>query len=125
MIPHGARGRSRRRRHRGEAQPAVAAVLTWGLLGPGKGIEWAIDAIALLAGPRAAPAYTVAGQTHPKVLARDGEAYREPLQRAGRARSGWRIWSRFDDRYLRRRALAGLIGAAPTSCCCPTTRASR
>jgi glycosyltransferase involved in cell wall biosynthesis len=51
-------------------------VLTWGLLGPGKGIEVGIDAIALLRTMIPAPRYLVAGQTHPKVLAADGEAYR-------------------------------------------------
>ena len=56
-------------------------LLTWGLLGPGKGIEWAIDAMALLADARPRPSYLVAGTTHPKVRAKDGESYREMLMR--------------------------------------------
>ena len=60
-------------------------MLTWGLLGPGKGIEWAIDAMAELADLRPAPEYVVAGATHPKVRERTGEAYREMLvERAAR-----------------------------------------
>ena len=54
-------------------------LLTWGLLGPGKGIEWALRALALLRFAPA-PAYTVAGRTHPKVLEQFGDAYRNSLQ---------------------------------------------
>ena len=54
-------------------------MLTWGLLGPGKGIEWAIDAMADLDDLRPRPAYVVAGATHPKVREQYGEAYREML----------------------------------------------
>jgi glycosyltransferase involved in cell wall biosynthesis len=53
-------------------------VLTWGLLGPGKGIEWAIDAMAGLRD--LAPRYLVVGKTHPKVLERHGDSYRASLQ---------------------------------------------
>jgi glycosyltransferase involved in cell wall biosynthesis len=52
-------------------------VLTWGLLGPGKGIERVIDAMGSLHELRGQPKYVVAGRTHPKVLAAEGEAYRE------------------------------------------------
>jgi len=55
------------------------AILTWGLLGPGKGIEHAIAAISLLADRSPAPTYIVAGQTHPKVIAAEGERYRRQL----------------------------------------------
>ena len=49
-------------------------LLTWGLLGPGKGIERVIDAMMSL---RDLPCqYLIAGQTHPKVLAANGESYR-------------------------------------------------
>ena len=55
-------------------------MLTWGLIGPGKGIEWAIDAMAGLSDLR--PRYLVMGRTHPKVAHRDGEAYRTEPRRA-------------------------------------------
>jgi glycosyltransferase involved in cell wall biosynthesis len=80
VIPHGASGyrempaRRRRRPH----------LLTWGLLGPGKGIEWALGGVARLQDLTPAPTYTVAGRTHPKVVATHGEAYRTGLQRLGR-----------------------------------------
>jgi polysaccharide biosynthesis protein PslF len=50
-------------------------LLTWGLLGPGKGIERVIDVMASLRDLPVRPRYLIAGRTHPKVLAADGEAY--------------------------------------------------
>lgn len=86
-------------------------VLTWGLLGPGKGIEWAIDAIAGLADLDPAPIYLVAGATHPKVRERSGEAYRAMLaERAERSGAGSRIV--FDDKYRDLRSLTDLIRSA-------------
>ena len=61
------------------------AVLTWGLLGPGKGIEHGISAVALLQQRSPAPTYIVAGRTHPKVLAAEGERYRYQLRDQSRA----------------------------------------
>lgn len=58
-------------------------LLTWGLLGAGKGIEWAIDALAELRDLRPRPRYVIAGRTHPKVVEFEGERYRDMLiQRA-------------------------------------------
>jgi len=51
-------------------------MLTWGLIGPGKGIERAIEAMRTLQDLAMQPRYLVAGQTHPKVLAAQGESYR-------------------------------------------------
>lgn len=114
VIPHGA------------ATPAAAAplpadravvgdrrprVLTWGLLGPGKGIEWAIDAIAELADLDPPPVYVVAGATHPKVRERSGEAYRTMLvERAEQSGAGSRV--RFDDAYRDLESLTHLIRSA-------------
>jgi len=54
-------------------------ILTWGLIGPGKGIEWGIDALAQLGDLRPRPRYLIVGKTHPKVLDAHGEAYRLSL----------------------------------------------
>lgn len=66
-------------------------LLTWGLLGPGKGVERVIDAMVALRDLPGRPRYLIAGQTHPKVLAADGEAYRlariEQARRSGVADS--------------------------------------
>lgn len=80
-IPHGAaipkaRGGFARRR---------PTLLTWGLIGPGKGIERVIDAMPALHRLRGRPRYLIAGQTHPKVLAAEGEAYRN-----ARIEQAWR-----------------------------------
>ncbi len=54
-------------------------ILTWGLLGEGKGIEWALLALAGLRDIQPVPLYRVVGQTHPRVLEQEGEAYRDRL----------------------------------------------
>lgn len=64
----------------------VPTVLTWGLLGPGKGIEWVIDALAEVSDVIPQITYLVAGRTHPKVKAREGESYRESLRDRARSR---------------------------------------
>ena len=60
-------------------RPGPGVILTWGLLGPGKGIEWGIRALAMLDDVLPRPVYVVAGRTHPQVPERDGEAYRREL----------------------------------------------
>jgi polysaccharide biosynthesis protein PslF len=79
-------------------------LLTWGLLGPGKGIEWALDALSALDDIRPRPQYLVAGSTHPKVRARSGEAYRRMLVARVHALGLGDVVT-FDDTY---RDLAGL-----------------
>lgn len=77
VIPHGAVSESTA--VGSNRRPGPPRLLTWGLLGPGKGIEGAIDALSRLRALHPAPHYRIVGQTHPRVLARDGEAYRTAL----------------------------------------------
>jgi polysaccharide biosynthesis protein PslF len=108
VIPHGAAD------NRVPVRPDTACppkVLTWGLLGPGKGIEHAIDSIGLLRDRGLQVDYVVAGQTHPRVLARDGEAYRRELESRARDQ-GVADRVHFDDRFLPASALSRLISAA-------------
>jgi polysaccharide biosynthesis protein PslF len=84
-------------------------VLTWGLLGPGKGIEWAIDSLPGLQDLR--PRYLVIGKTHPKVLERDGEEYRQSLVLRAHNR-GVADVVELDDRYLEVGELADLVQRA-------------
>lgn len=112
VIPHGAATPVTASRPAAE-RPAGrgARLLTWGLLGPGKGIEWAIDAVADLTDIRPRPHYTVAGATHPKVLERDGEDYRRMLStRAWRTGAAPHVT--FDDEYRDLEALTELIASA-------------
>jgi glycosyltransferase involved in cell wall biosynthesis len=84
-------------------------ILTWGLLGPGKGIEWAIDAMPGLRDLN--PRYLVIGKTHPKVFERDGEAYRSSLRRRAAARNVEDIVE-LDDSYLEVEDLGHLVASA-------------
>jgi polysaccharide biosynthesis protein PslF len=83
-------------------------LLTWGLLGPGKGVERVIGAMGSLRDLNGRPRYLIAGPTHPKVLAADGEAYRdaraEQAQRSGVADS-----VSFDAAYRGRSSLIALV----------------
>ncbi len=74
IIAHGAAIPTRRVVPERAGRPLI---LTWGLIGPGKGIERAIAAMPALMDLPMRPRYLVAGQTHPKVLAAHGESYRQ------------------------------------------------
>jgi len=87
------------------------AILTWGLLGPGKGIEWGIEAMAMLRDLTPMPRYLIAGQTHPKVLLHQGETYRDRLREQVR-QTQLGPWVGFDSRYRDASALAALVQAA-------------
>ncbi|MCP4227700.1 MAG: glycosyltransferase, partial [Actinomycetia bacterium] len=72
VVPHGARV--------GLGGACLAngtwpVVLTWGLIGSGKGLEMAIDAFAGLQDLRPLPRYVILGKTHPKVQASQGDFY--------------------------------------------------
>jgi polysaccharide biosynthesis protein PslF len=83
-------------------------ILTWGLIGPGKGIERAIDAVQTLQDLPVRPRYLVAGRTHPKVLATHGESYRrERMEQA--ERHGISSSVVFDDDYRDVASLTALI----------------
>ncbi|MGW4940152.1 glycosyltransferase [Actinoplanes sp. NPDC004185] len=107
VIPHGAGSHSSAPR---EAHD-VPHLLTWGLLGPGKGIEWALRSLALLRDLSPMPAYTVAGRTHPKVLEHHGDVYRESLK-ALAAELGVADAVRWDDVYHDQATLSRLIRSA-------------
>jgi glycosyltransferase involved in cell wall biosynthesis len=86
-------------------------LLTWGLLGPGKGIERVIDAMSSLHEMRSQPRYLVAGRTHPKVIAAEGEAYRERLSEQAQQLGLTRSVS-FDAAYREPPSLMELIRSA-------------
>ena len=56
-------------------------LLTFGLIGPGKGIEYAIDALPEIVSRHPNVVYLVLGATHPHLVAREGESYRLGLAR--------------------------------------------
>lgn len=87
FIPHGTpqpiEGREEIRRSLGWAGRKV--IMTFGLLGRGKGLETIIRALPAVV--RAVPQtlYAIVGQTHPEVKKREGEAYRRELQELARS----------------------------------------
>jgi glycosyltransferase involved in cell wall biosynthesis len=107
LIPRGAE------EHAEPASPPAAGrhLLTWGLLGPGKGIEWALRALAMLRTLDPAPTYTVAGRTHPHVVEREGETYRAALHLLG-ATLGVAHAVTYRPEFLDARTLSALIRSA-------------
>jgi glycosyltransferase involved in cell wall biosynthesis len=108
VIPHGA--------DPGFAGPSLVKgnrplILTWGLIGPGKGLEWAIRALVDIADMRPLPRYLIAGATHPHVKRDTGETYREGLMALIQS-LGLGSMVDFDDRYLERQSLARLVRSA-------------
>lgn len=113
FIPHGVPapppGTSREWKRRLGLEHRIV-VMTFGLIGPGKGIEVAIDAVAQVAADHPDLVYLIVGATHPEVKRRHGEAYREFLmERAARQGLGGQI--RFVNRYLTDRQLLGYLRA--------------
>jgi polysaccharide biosynthesis protein PslF len=107
VVPHGADHGSWTPADR--PQPRPWRMLTWGLIGPGKGVEWGIEALAELRDLDLV--YEVVGETHPKVLAASGEAYRDSLvERAREAGVADRV--RFDGRYLTTSHLRQVVATA-------------
>lgn len=78
VIPHGADRRMARKPTMTTADDPV--LLTWGLIGPGKGLEWAVRAVDMLRSDHPGIRYVIAGQTHPKVVAAEGEVYRRRIE---------------------------------------------
>jgi len=103
VIPHGAAVSDAVRLEDSKERPKL---LTWGLLGPGKGIEWAIDALAMVDDIRPKPLYVVAGKTHPKVKEYEGDVYRDMLMQRAEDRH---VDVVFDDKYRTVAALSQLI----------------
>jgi len=105
VIPHGAAAGPT------DVAPVPGRVLTWGLLGPGKGLEWGVAAVAQLTDLVPRPHYLIAGEIHPKVLARDGDVYRQQLRRQA-ADLGIPDMVSFDSTYRPTAELTRLIATA-------------
>jgi glycosyltransferase involved in cell wall biosynthesis len=84
VIPHGTDpflGSVARLRMFQAGDTGQPRLLTWGLIGPGKGLEWSIRAVGQLKTRHPDISYTIAGKTHPKVVQNEGESYRRFLER--------------------------------------------
>jgi glycosyltransferase involved in cell wall biosynthesis len=85
-------------------------LLTFGLIGPDKGIEYVIDALPEIVRAHPDVVYLVLGATHPNLLAREGERYRMSLERLAEDRGVTRHVI-FYNRFVSLEELKEFIGA--------------
>jgi glycosyltransferase involved in cell wall biosynthesis len=86
-------------------------ILSFGLLGPGKGYELAIEALPAVAAAHPDVLYVIVGATHPDLISSEGEAYRQSLiDRIGRLGMDHHV--RFVDRFVGRAELTQWLRAA-------------
>ncbi|GAB4251576.1 MAG: glycosyltransferase family 4 protein [Candidatus Methylacidiphilales bacterium] len=86
-------------------------LLTFGLLSPGKGIEYAINALPAILDKHPSTVYIILGATHPHLLRDQGETYRLALERRVR-KLGLEDHVMFVNRYVTTEELCEFIGAA-------------
>jgi glycosyltransferase involved in cell wall biosynthesis len=86
-------------------------ILSFGLLGPDKGLELALDALPAVVAAHPAVCYVIVGATHPDLGRAEGEAYRARLV-AQVERLGLQGHVRFEDRFVGRVELARWLEAA-------------
>lgn len=82
VIAHGAPDRPFGRSAEFKARAGLAdknVIMTFGLLGQGKGLETAIEALPAIVAQHPNTVYRIVGATHPNLVAAEGEAYRESL----------------------------------------------
>jgi len=88
-----------------------SAILTFGLLTPDKGIEHVIDALPAILARYPDTVYTVLGATHPHIRERQGEVYRESLERRVQE-LGVESSVIFHNRFVSRSELVKFLSAA-------------
>ena len=88
-----------------------AVLLTFGLLSPNKGIENVIQALPHILSKHKNVVYIVAGATHPHILRREGDHYREGLQALAKE-IGVESNVLFHNRFASPAEMAEFIGAA-------------
>ncbi len=94
VVPHGASANFTDERHLASAP----TILTWGLLGPGKGLEQGIEAVSLLGDLEPAARYVLSGRTHPNLRRAGEDPYRRSLEKMV-SFHGVNDVVHFDDRY--------------------------
>jgi glycosyltransferase involved in cell wall biosynthesis len=114
LIPHGVPDRPFGRSRQFKTAFGFAGrdvVMTFGLLSPGKGIEAVIYALPAIIAAHPRLLYCIVGATHPNLLAREGEAYRERLH-ALAASLGVENHIHWVDAFVETEQLLDLIEAA-------------
>ena len=115
MIPHGIPDGPHASPRDGKARlgldPDRPLILTFGLLGPGKGIKTVLRAMPTVAAAHPDAEYLVLGATHPNLVREQGESYREELV-ALAAELGVGPNVRFEGRYVEFDELLAYLDAA-------------
>ncbi|MDQ3580340.1 MAG: glycosyltransferase family 4 protein, partial [Pseudomonadota bacterium] len=114
VIPHGIPEMEPRDQQQLKAKFGVSGqrmLLTFGLLGPNKGIETVIRALPAVLAAFPDLVYFVVGPTHPTILRRHGEAYRTTLE-AEAKRLGVREHVIFQDQFVTAEELCNYLQAA-------------
>jgi len=114
IIPHGIPAMSPRDQRGLKTRFGVAGrrmLLTFGLLGPNKGIETVIRALPALVATYPDLVYFVVGATHPAVIRQNGEAYRTSLEWMAE-QLGVRDHVVFRDQYVTTEELCSYLQAA-------------
>lgn len=102
VIAHGAPDRPFGREVRFKTALGLAGhhvLMTFGLLGPGKGLERMIEAMPAIVARHPDTVYRIVGATHPKLVEQQGETYRETLVAKAR-QLGVEDHIQWDDRFL-------------------------
>jgi len=86
-------------------------LLTFGLLSPGKGLEYMIEALPEIVNSHPETVYVILGQTHPHIRETRGEEYRLSLQRRARE-LGVDEHIVFHNRFVDLQELCEFLGAA-------------
>jgi len=86
-------------------------LLTFGLLSPNKGIENVIKALPSILSKHSNVVYMVSGATHPHILRREGDTYRQYLQKLAKD-LGVETNVIFRNRFVSPQEMVELIGAA-------------
>ncbi len=114
VIEHGMPAIEPRGRHRLKRQLGIQdrqIVSTFGLVDPRKGLEFVIEAMPAIVRAHPSALYLIVGQTHPELLKRQGEAYRNSLVDVARA-VGVRANVKFVNEYLTQRQIVDYLLAS-------------
>lgn len=114
IIPHGVPDLPMVRSETTKAAVGLAGrdvILSFGLLGPDKGYELALEALPAVVAEHPAACYAIVGATHPDLVRLDGETYRASLIDLVK-RLGLTDHVRFVDRFVGRVELTRWLEAA-------------
>lgn len=108
VIEHGAPDRSL---EIGRAGKSGRTLMTFGLIGPGKGLEAAIEALPAIVARHPDTKYRIAGASHPNEMRRNGETYRKGLEQLAK-RLGVSEHIEWVNRFLGNEELLDMIGCS-------------